>query len=82
MDDVNNICVSGVITWLKLHAEQERVTFSLRNTQGSFYVEAALGIAASLQRGERVMVVGLIYSHFRQGVERTRIQAETITRIG
>jgi len=80
--EINTICVSGEIAWIKQHPEQGRAVFSLRNPNGSFYIEAALEAVQTFQTGDRVMVAGVLYSRFQHGLERTRVQADVVTRLG
>jgi hypothetical protein len=82
MNGYNQVCLSGVILGeIRRYTDSSqnpKLVFMLKNDCTSFYVEAILKEGLSLESGNRILVMGSLFSRKLNGRYLTGIRAETI----
>ena len=77
--NINKISITGQVTGLTYNGDRKKLVFTIKNPDGSFYVEfQALKTKVGFTRGDQVMVTGTLFSIRSGRYDAVKIRAQAI----
>jgi hypothetical protein len=77
-NEINSITISGRVRACRYHPDHDRLTFIIATPSGNYFVEMNAPGELRLETGQRVMVMGTLFTVLEKSGDRARIRARSV----